>query len=307
MSRWIPVAELNSKPGATMAGTLSLAMMFILWQMTARTGLGQDAGAAPRNNPALAKADVRTTPQAGKEGDSAPQTIDDALQFARRHRSALDAVKDYTALFTKTELVGKKVIRQTMEIKCRHEPFSVYLHNRSGKEEGREVLYATGANDGLLLVHERGLLASLAGPQKLKLDDPLVMDENRYPITDIGIAKIIDKSIAIWEGEKRTDAKNVEVRFVSNVPVESVPCEMVEVVRKQQKPGFNYSLTRVYCAADSKLPIRAEQYGWPERPGEKPPLLEEYNYSDLKVNVGLSDTDFSPRNPMYGFGGAPSK
>ena len=30
-------------------------------------------------------------------------------------------------------------------------------------------------------------------------------------------------------------------------------------------------------------------------------VLEEYNYLNLKVNVGLKDEDFDPYNPAYKF------
>lgn len=237
-------------------------------------------------------------------GEPQLRTIDDAIELAGTHRTGLKQVKDYTAIFTKTELVRNKVIKQKMDIKCRHEPFSVYLHSRNGKDGSREVLYVAGANDGDLLVHERGLLASLAGTQKLKLDDSLVTAENRYPITDIGVAKIVDKSLVTWQAEKKADPKNIEVRIYSQAKIGAIPCEMIEVSRKQKMPEFNFSLTRVYFVSESKLPIRAEQFGWPERTGDKPPLIEIYDYADIKVNVGLTDTDFDPQNPKYGFGGS---
>jgi hypothetical protein len=49
------------------------------------------------------------------------------------------------------------------------------------------------------------------------------------------------------------------------------------------------------------IPIRYVAYDWPAREGAKPEVLEEYNYLDLKVNVGLTDADFDPRNPSYNF------
>ena len=241
---------------------------------------------------------------ATNNGEPQQRTIDDAIELAGTHRTGLKQVKDYTAVFTKTELVGNKVIKQSMDIKCRHEPFSVYLHNRFGKEGSREVLYVTGANDGDLLVHERGFLASLVGTQKLKLDDTLVMAENRYPITDFGVARIVDKSLDTWQAEKKSDLQNIEVRIYSQAKIGATPCEMIEVTRKHKKADFHCSLTRVYFVSESKLPIRAEQFGWPEKTGDKPPLIEVYDYADIKVNVGLTDTDFDPQNPKYGFGGS---
>jgi hypothetical protein len=306
MQRW---SRILIQSRSRRLGSVRIASLALLapWLLMAQVQAAPNGEAAPANRATETKRASNQPVDAAENHEAATRTIDDAIKLARERRAVLNDVHDYTATFAKMELVGKKVIRQTMEIKCRHEPFSVYLHNREGKEEGREVLYVTGANGGNLLVHERGLLASLAGTQSLKLDDSLVMDENRYPITEIGIAKIVDKSIAIWESEKKADPNNIQVRFFPNAKVGPVACEQIEVARKQQRPEFEFSLTRVFFARDTKLPVRAEQYGWPAKTGEKPPLVEEYDYSNLNVNVGLSEADFDPKNPMYGFEGSPTK
>jgi hypothetical protein len=36
---------------------------------------------------------------------------------------------------------------------------------------------------------------------------------------------------------------------------------------------------------------------WPTRPGEEPPLEEEYTYTNLKLNNGYNDQTFSEQNP----------
>ena len=50
-----------------------------------------------------------------------------------------------------------------------------------------------------------------------------------------------------------------------------------------------------------QLPIRYASYDWPAAPGQEPPLLEEYTYLNMKVNVGLTDADFDRGNKDYGF------
>ena len=47
-----------------------------------------------------------------------------------------------------------------------------------------------------------------------------------------------------------------------------------------------------------QIPIRYESYDWPQKEGGQPVLLEEYTYTDLKVNVGLTDKDFDPDNEV---------
>jgi hypothetical protein len=50
------------------------------------------------------------------------------------------------------------------------------------------------------------------------------------------------------------------------------------------------------------LPIRFEAYDWPARPGHEPLLMEEYTYSNLRLNVGLKERDFDPNNTQYSYG-----
>jgi outer membrane lipoprotein-sorting protein len=49
------------------------------------------------------------------------------------------------------------------------------------------------------------------------------------------------------------------------------------------------------------IPIRYGAYDFPKEEGGKPQLLEQYVYTDVAINVGLTDKDFDPRNPSYDF------
>jgi hypothetical protein len=80
-----------------------------------------------------------------------------------------------------------------------------------------------------------------------------------------------------------------------------VECEAVEISHHQEQPGLTYQVGRVYVHKQSRLPVRAELYGWPAAAGDDPPLLEQYTYTDVKTNVGLSDADFDPQNRDYRF------
>ena len=58
---------------------------------------------------------------------------------------------------------------------------------------------------------------------------------------------------------------------------------------------------RIYVDKESRLPVQAELYGWPEVTGDEPPLLEQYIYTNIKTNIGLVDADFDPQNREYRF------
>ena len=64
---------------------------------------------------------------------------------------------------------------------------------------------------------------------------------------------------------------------------------------------FKFKTTRLYIDRKSGLPIRVEQVGFPTKAGEEPPLVEEYTYTDVKIEGKLTDLDFDVKNDTYGF------
>jgi hypothetical protein len=227
--------------------------------------------------------------------------LDDAFEFVQPSIQALQKVNDYSAVFTKTELVHGRLLTQKMDMKFREKPFSVYFHGHSKRKAGREVIFVAGRNDNRLIVHEVGL-KSIVGTMNLTTDDPKVMDTNRHPITDVGMANIINSALDIWKNEKKTlDPANIEVRIVPSVQVGEKDCEVVEIDHHRPQAGLTYKVGRVYVEKETRLPVQAELYGWPEAPGDEPPLLEQYIYTNVKTNIGLVDADFDPQNREYRF------
>ena len=49
------------------------------------------------------------------------------------------------------------------------------------------------------------------------------------------------------------------------------------------------------------LPVRVQQFGFPRKPGAKPPLIEDYTFSNIRTNVRLTDADFDRTNAKYAF------
>ncbi|MFN0053647.1 MAG: DUF1571 domain-containing protein [Planctomycetales bacterium] len=234
------------------------------------------------------------------EADRQPPEIQDVIDFAEASREALKGVQDYTAVFSKVEIVGRRKIEQQMQIKIREKPFSVYLRYLTGPEAGREVLYVAGANNGNLLVHEVGIKA-VAGTVPLPPTDRKVMEENRHPITQIGMSNLLTTAFKIWDVEKKYDPQTVDIKFFPNAKLAGTACDAVQITHQKQQRDLPFHMSRVYFDKELKLPVRAERYAWPQRKGEQPPLVESYTYSKIKTNVGLTDQDFSPRNPQYGF------
>ena len=60
-------------------------------------------------------------------------------------------------------------------------------------------------------------------------------------------------------------------------------------------------MVRIFVDKKLSLPIRYAAWTWPREPGAKPILLEEYTYTNLRLNRGFTDLEFDPCNPNYHF------
>ena len=180
-------------------------------------------------------------------------------------------------------------------MKFRAKPFSVYFLYRGGSADGRQAIYVDGRYDNKLVVKEaNGIGSYVPGGVHLRLSDPRVVAENRYPVTHVGIANLLETTIRDWEKESKVAGDEVDVQFFPNARLKDLPCQAVQVKHLKKVGDLKYHMNRVYFDKETKLPVRAERYGWPERPGDKPPLLEEYRYTNLQTNVKLTDADFDP-------------
>jgi hypothetical protein len=89
-------------------------------------------------------------------GASAEHKLMPAIRHAKSSLEKAASMTGYECVFAKKEAVGNQMISQTMKMKVRHDPFSVYMFFLD-PSKGREVIYVDGKNDNKLQVHETGL------------------------------------------------------------------------------------------------------------------------------------------------------
>lgn len=238
-------------------------------------------------------AEVTATQQAVAEHPLAP-----ALKYARSSSELLTAVNDYSATFSKQELVNGKMITQQMEIKIRKQPYSAYIKYKV-PNNGREILYVDGKNNNQMLAHESSGIKAIVGTISLATNSPMAMEENRYPITMLGMSPMLNNIIKQWEAESQFG--EIDVKFYPEAKLGQVACEVIEATHPQPRRQFRFHITRLYFDKQTHFPIRLEQYAFPQVAGQQPILVEEYTFTNIRTNINLTDNDFSPRNPAYGF------
>jgi outer membrane lipoprotein-sorting protein len=207
-------------------------------------------------------------------------------------KQAYARVDQYTATFLIQErLEGELRPEQQLELKFR-KPFKVYLRWLTGKNKGRQALYPAGVDGDELWVR----VPMLVGAITVSLDpqSPKARRDGRHPITDVGIGRLVDLvsnnadrglqrgELTIGNGGQHATFDRPTQRYTLHFP-------------NDPAKGY-YCMTAVIDVdREYRLPIYAEIFDWDGQ------LIERYGYLDLRLNPGLTDEDFDPKNPAYGF------
>ena len=219
------------------------------------------------------------------------------IRVVEKSLKTIEAIPAYEAVFTKRELVNQRMVAQRMKMKFRREPFSVYFYFLD-ELKGREVIYVHGSNSGNLLAHETGI-ASFAGTLRLAPTDTLAMNENRHPITEAGIEKFLLVLRKQWTEELKYG--ETEVKYFRDAKFSNSTCTVIEVIHPRPRRQFAFHRTRLWIDKENGIAVRLQQYGFPIRDGAKPPIVEDYAFTDLRTTVRISDRDFDENNPKYSY------
>ena len=91
-----------------------------------------------------------------------------------------------------------------------------------------------------------------------------------------------------------------DVQFFADAKLDGRNCTHIQVTHPA-RGEHRFHLARVFIDKEMNVPVYYAAYDWPKTQGGKPVLLEEYAYTNVRLNVGLSDRDFQRSNPEYGF------
>lgn len=252
------------------------------------------------------------TEQIGSEvhDESPPSSMDELLEQAQQMLHHMrHNIRDYSATLVKRERIsGKLAPEARMQLKIRNPPPTPSDGTKSGiaaylkfsappAMRGREVIWVDRGADSKLVAHESGFLNLM----RVELDPQgtLAMLGNKYPITEIGLMRLLEKLIE--KIDRGVDLSQLEIEIRDNQKVGERTCRLVQVTQPRSVPGADFYIAQVFLDMERMVPLRYAAFLWPQRQGEPPLLEEEYTYLDLELNVGLSDADFNPDNAAYDF------
>jgi hypothetical protein len=238
-------------------------------------------------------------PAAAAPFDLAPREGEHPLMpCVRLAKEALENIDqnihDYSCKFTKIERIdGELTDPQYIFMKARHKPFSIYMYFLK-PYQGREVLYVNGQNNGNLVALEAGWKRKV-GKVNLDPNGSMAMNGQKYPITRAGIRNLTAELVGI--GDTDTKFGECEVKNYPDVKIDGRPVTMIEAIHPVPRREFKYHIARIYIDNEYRIPVAYEAYSWPTQPGGEPVLEERFIYTNLKLNNGFTDLDFSTENP----------
>ncbi|MCH8922562.1 MAG: DUF1571 domain-containing protein, partial [Planctomycetes bacterium] len=187
-------------------------------------------------------------------------------------------VRDYSCLLIKRERIdGELQDYRYLRTLVRREqtrggrvvrPMAVFMqHTEPGKLNGRRLLYVDGRNDGKVLVRKGG--GGAFNYLKLKIDPhgAAARRESNYPITDVGLAKMVERLIERAKADIKHDptGANTRVSYFRNAKVNDRVCTHIRVVHPKRGAGIDFHRASLYVDDKLRVPIRVVVYGWPSR------------------------------------------
>jgi hypothetical protein len=162
-------------------------------------------------------------------------------------------------------------------------------------------MYVEGKNDNKMIAHEGGMAGKYLPTVWLRPTGLIAMRNQLYPITEVGIENLVLKLIERGEREKKTSSSDCKVTFHENARINGRVCTLLQIKHEKPTPNLEFHMAHIFIDDEYQVPVRYAAYGFPPREGVDPPVLEEYTYLNLKLNVGLTDSDFDEKNDEYSF------
>lgn len=237
---------------------------------------------------------------------TAEEALHKKVDLLRKGLEFLKSRGSYSAEMAKQELVGGELQPEhVIALKCRQQPFSVYLLWHTG-DPGREVLYIEGQNRGRLIGHDGGWKARLPA-LSLAPDSSLAMRDARYPVTKAGLGGLSEIMIGVHEADlQRKNFSTCDYR--PHVPFDGRDCHAFVTVYNSAAPSPDYRKSVTLIDREWCVPLSSQHYAWPQRELQgseteldAATLIESYQFTKIDFDRSLTDADFDRRNDDYAF------
>ncbi|MCG3138318.1 MAG: hypothetical protein HJJLKODD_02180 [Phycisphaerae bacterium] len=221
----------------------------------------------------------------------------DPIQFLQQCRAYYaSTVRDYQCTFTKQELLPAGLsLQQVSEIKFRENPFSVFMHITQNPDRARRVLYVKGRHvDGGMeyaVVQPEGPIARLLVKSVLRpIYGAEAEEASRRAIDEFGFGRSLD--LILQYAELATSQGYPAMSYQGEGQLNGRPTFVFHRVLPYTGPESPWpdALLIIHLDQELFLPIACFAYA----DLQKEQLLGIYQYTNIQLNIGLTERDFDP-------------
>lgn len=233
--------------------------------------------------------------------------LNTALTFMQWSIRELETnIKDYTAIVTSTINVEGKEETEVSSWKVRHQhntafgevPEAIYIKWLSPKKKnGLETVWIEKSNDNKLAFHFLGL--SNIATLQIEPDRYREMQNLKLPVTESVLKHLAQRANSVCIRAEQVD--DCDVSIEKGILIDDSECTQFQLKHHDKTENSPFSVESIFFSDELRIPVAYEAFSWPKNHDEKPALAERYIFSEIKLNIGLSNTEFSPKNPEYDF------
>jgi hypothetical protein len=229
-------------------------------------------------------------------GEVTDQTEQELIKLAQTDHIALlercvensHQYVDYRLTFEKQERIkGKLQDGQVTEVAFRAAPFSVGMRWLEGAGRGDRALYVEGLRDNQMLIRPVESLQWIAGKHVLRSPTHRdVMKATLRPITAFGFTNSMENLLKVY----RLAEENGELTQEFGGIAEVFGRRALLLIRKlpPTHDAYEAAVTEIYIDLEYLVPVLIEGRDW------QGDLVARYVFKDIRLNLGLTDEDFSP-------------
>lgn len=197
-------------------------------------------------------------------------------------------IRDYTGTFHKQERIRDKMgKKQVISFKFMEKPFSVAMNWEENAGSANRLLFVEGKNDNLMLVHPTGIM-SWVKSAKVDPRGKTALSNNLRPCDVFGFRRNMVEALKIYV--KSYENGDLESKSLGIEVVDGREYLTLERVLPDTA-GMDYPAAKLLMRFDLEylLPVGMKSFGWDGK------LISDYGFEDLKFNIGLENSDFSPK------------
>ena len=214
----------------------------------------------------------------------------DADQIINHSIDKFIKVSDYTCKLDKqVNKNGKLYSDPDVYVKYK-KPAQYYFRWDQGEFKGQEVIFVSGSNNDKIVAHSGGVFRFFTF--HLDPDGYMAMKRNHHSLKESGMEKIMRIIENNYHRSKETGLGMIQ--YVGEARIDEREVWGIHGVFPKDH-GFYAHEIIIYFDKRLQLPIKIAVYDWSNR------LIEQYNFRNLRINVGFQKCDFDPENPEYNF------